>query len=148
MSKLILIALCFLITVSSYGQEYFRLMSSKKIISKKRFATVMIDFLDGKKLIRSGAGFFLGKNGHIITNKHVLDPFISSSKKLKVVVGLYSKRRKASTFRIIHCSDERKIDLCLLKLTDFKPFEYFPIKKIDFENSPRKKGRLIAYCWK
>ncbi len=106
------------------AQIYYRLMTPLQIIQKKIDAIAKIEIYEGEELRMIGSGFYIGKDGHFITNHHVLKPFLENpAMQLKIYSrGGYDQVVEIS---ILKCQDERKIDLCLLKIKDRHDKEYF-----------------------
>lgn len=97
--------------------------SPKSLWEKKIHGVVKIGAYEGGKLISYGTGLFISPNGHLITNLHVLQYLFIPPFQLEIL--LYSGER-LSEVEIIHCSDQRKIDLCLLK-APMKPKAWFEL---------------------
>ena len=89
-------------------------------------AVVKIRILQEGLEIGIGAGFFVSADGLLLTNFHVL----SAAYDPALTIEINTKDgKKFSDFDYIKCQDDRKIDLCLIRL-DYKPKSFFTPKKL------------------
>ncbi len=78
-------------------------------------AVVKIELFKGKRSMSFGTGFFISKEGLLLTNYHVFSDVLE--REHKPVFYLDStKERRIESFEVIRCMDHRDMDLCLLKL--------------------------------
>lgn len=103
-------------------------MDFDKVIQKKMDVVVKI-IITAKDFDSpiTGTGFLYGKNGYIITNHHVMEPFLKDDK-TKNQILFKGEETSLKDIKIVKCSDEKKIDLCILKVPKLKR-AYFPIRK-------------------
>jgi S1-C subfamily serine protease len=126
---IILILVPWLYVEGAFAQVYFRLESPSEVVRKKFDAMILIEITpsNGGSDIR-GTGFFVGKDGHFITNQHVMAPFLEDSKSTIALTSLTDGEHLGG-LEIISCSDKRSIDLCLMKINKKRQgTEYFPLK--------------------
>lgn len=103
--------------------------SDAQIIEVAKKAFVMIDSYNPRTgHVSSGSAFFINPDGYLITNYHIVENFLSEDKKF--VFTLYDGSHVDGSFEIVRCSDNRKIDLCILKL-NVKNEYYFNIVPIE-----------------
>jgi S1-C subfamily serine protease len=81
--------------------------------------------------VEVGAGFFVSKDGWFMTNHHVMRNAISKSGFSADFI--LSDKRVLKNYRVGDCSDQRGLDLCLIKF-DFAPKSFFTIS----EQKPKK----------
>ena len=110
----------------AFGQVYYRLMSPTEIIKKKIDAVAKIEIYENGQLRMIGSGFYIGKEGHFVTNHHVLKPFLEDPK-MKLKIFSRAGFDHVSSISILKCMDEKNIDLCLLKIKDRTGDEYFDV---------------------
>lgn len=103
----------FLILALASNKSPAETLSPKDVYKKYKPAVVKVEILQQGILISLGAGFFISPNGHLITNSHVLNSAFSSGFDAEFVL---SDSTRVKGFTIAGCSDERGIDLCLIKL--------------------------------
>ncbi|MEZ4873203.1 MAG: serine protease [Bdellovibrionales bacterium] len=89
----------------------------KKLYSKYKKAVVKISIFEQGLPLVQGAGFFVGNNGYIATNYHVIKPAFREG--YSIVIETHDKKQ-LHEFKVGTCSDDRSIDLCFIKV-DFKP---------------------------
>lgn len=92
----------------------------RAIYKKYSNAVVKIELLKEEKIAFSGTGFFVGAGGVILTNYHVVDGFEKKDHALRVRLHDGSIYEEVA---IGQCSDDRGLDLCLLKI-EHKPKSY------------------------
>ncbi|PCJ14899.1 MAG: hypothetical protein COB02_18535 [Candidatus Cloacimonadota bacterium] len=101
----------------------------KRIFKQYADAVVKIELLKNDKAMFDGTGFFVGKNGIILTNHHVVEKGLTSKYKLRV------RLKNGEIFEDVEigqCSDIRDIDLCLLKIK-YKPKRYVKNSRKSYE---------------
>ena len=127
-----------------FGQTHFMVQDQTKLEQEKLRAVVQIKILDKKEeVISYGAGFFLSKTGYLLTSYHVLQPFFDDPKlTLKILPQDFA--RTLGEIEILACQDDRKIDLCLMKVNDYSPSAYLAPSKINF--SLGHQGTFIGHC--
>ena len=115
-----------------------------KLEQEKLQAVVQVQLLDKKDEIASyAAGFFVTKTGYLLTSFHVLQPFLQDKNlRLKILPRNYT--RTLGDVEIVACQDDRKIDLCLLKVNDYQPAAYLVPAKITFALG--HQGTFIGHC--
>lgn len=137
--------LVFLFIVSiSYSLAFSRVAGRDKadIVKSAQEATVDIKIYNTKDLSHStGTGFFLGKNGHIITSAHVIWPLIQSEKALHKISITDYNNKEITDIEIVNCFSPSKLDLCLLKTSNYEPQKYFKYDK----NYQIGRGNFIAH---
>lgn len=136
MFKIALIPLLFI--PLSHGKL---LKSEKEIINEGIKSTLIIETSSKGKLLETGAGFLVSKNGLLITNKHVLSTFLTDTQKLDLSIRT-SSGKAFKQVEVLKCGDHRNIDLCLLKLSDsnFKHFFKLSSKKVGVGENVIKIG--------
>lgn len=86
----------------------------------------------------SGSGFFVTKEGHVLTNRHVLEPFFSGTGTSTLNVVLKSGVRfRTAQVEFLGCSKVPTLDLCLVRV-NAKPDYVF-----SFNVVPQKKGQKL-----
>ncbi|MFH1223056.1 MAG: serine protease, partial [Pseudomonadota bacterium] len=91
-------------------------------------ATLRIDAYDPYSgSYAGGTAFFINPDGYIVTNYHVVKFLLSND--LKFIFTTYDGSTINGDFEITRCSDDRKIDLCIIKL-NVKPEYYFNITTV------------------
>jgi hypothetical protein len=103
--------------------------SADELFNQYRPAVVKITIKQRDIPIGWGAGFFVGRDGRLITNYHVIRPAIKNpafTAEFELGDG-----RIAKSWTVASCGDARGIDLCLLKLplrpkSWFSPSAYRP----------------------
>lgn len=79
--------------------------------------SVYISIKKGKDVLSKGAGFFYGSGEYIITNHHVMAPFLKAEDTKILVTRKSGELASLSDISIVKCGDpDSKIDLCLLKV--------------------------------
>lgn len=136
MFKLIITSL--ILSSFSYGKL---LKSEKEIINKGIKSTLLIKTYLNGKVQETGAGFLVSKDGHFITNKHVLSTFLKDPSNHSLSIETSSGK----TFKqvaILKCGDERNIDLCLMRLSNssFKHFFKLSSNKVGIGENVIKIG--------
>ncbi|MBT7608425.1 MAG: trypsin-like peptidase domain-containing protein [Bacteriovoracaceae bacterium] len=137
-----LIALLIFASTCLNAQEIRLLKSEKDVIKLRMKAGLRITELKNKKKINLGSGFFVGDEGYFLTNHHVVKNALSDKKVLLEVQTRNGKR--LSDIRMIKCSDERKIDLCIFRVNGFKPKSYFVLNENSI--SIGQRNILIGHC--
>lgn len=130
--------------LSVFGQTHFMVQDQKKLEQEKLRAVVQIQILDKKEeMVSYGAGFFLTKTGYLLTSYHVLQPFFEDK---NLILKIHPKEypRTLGEVELLACQDERKIDLCLLKIKDYSPSAYLVPSKIVFSRG--HLGTFIGHC--
>ena len=104
--------------------------SSNELFKKHAPAVVkIVTRLHGVPVL-TGTGFFVSDDGVVMTNRHVLKNAIHD--KNFTAEFVLRDKRVVKDFQVGHCSDEKQVDLCLVKL---------PIKsKSFFKISSQKPG--------
>jgi hypothetical protein len=98
-------------------------------------AVVKIEIKEGGVPVSWGSGFFVSKDGKLVTNLHVVKEGLGLGFSLSVI----TKDKKTLTdVSVIECGDKREIDLCLLKV-NFAPKSWFDVRPIKL-----KKGIDLA----
>ncbi|HAZ11624.1 MAG: hypothetical protein A2X86_18030 [Bdellovibrionales bacterium GWA2_49_15] len=126
------------------GQTHFMVQDQVKLEQEKLRAVVQVQILNQKEEIVSyGAGFFLSKTGYLLTSYHVLQPYLED-KKLLLKIHPKDFPRTLGEVELLACQDDRKIDLCLLKVNDYSPAAFLAPSKITF--SLGHQGTFIGHC--
>lgn len=124
----------FYLPSSLFGQAIFTLITPKELEKKKMPAVVKIESYQkkSKRKYAHGTGTFIDKNGLMVTNFHVGVHFFDKS--LKIAFKKSDGEYVSGKVTVIKCSDERNIDLCLLKV-DYRPDSWFVLS-----NEPIRVG--------
>lgn len=88
------------------------------VFRKYKNAIVRIEVFLGRASLGVGTGFFISQSGELVTNLHVVRPYLAhpqSTIEIKTADG-----RVFKAVNIGACGDSRGVDLCLLKVK-FKP---------------------------
>jgi len=70
-------------------------------------------------ILKIGTGFFISRNGYLLTNRHVVENTYA--------IGIKTKDNEIKEVKIIDISD--KADLALLKVNNYKKFRHLQISK-------------------
>jgi hypothetical protein len=105
-----------------------RTFSAEQLFKKYKEAVVKIVIRQQHIPIGTGAGFFVGKDGVLITNYHVMKSVLKTGSFTADVI--LADGRKVTDFKVSNCHDERGLDVCILKLP-IKPAKWFEITKYD-----------------
>jgi len=135
----ILIALFTLVNLQSAGF----LKSQKEVINDGINSTLLIRGYKKNRLAFVGAGFFISKKGIFVTNHHVIEDAIQNPSAYRVEF-LTSNEERINNIEFAGCGDQRKIDLCVLKATNYKPKKIF-----SFSQSKIGLGQkvvLVGHC--
>jgi len=126
------------------AQTYRRLTDPEKVRANKTNATLMVEIYDEKNKPHGyGAGFFYGKRGHFFTSYHVVQDYLTN-KNFKLSITQQGMNKSFQDIELIKCQDNRRIDLCLFRLTKNVPSEYFEVSQISFKKG--HKGYFIGHC--
>jgi hypothetical protein len=106
----------------------FSALASKELYKKYKPAVVKLSVIKSGKEVSGGTGFFLGPNGIIVTNAHVVEGGITANSSLEVKTA---DGKKLSNLQFNECLN-KDLDLCFIK-TNYKPSSYFNPKVMDFE---------------
>lgn len=88
-----------------------------------------------------GAGVFVSKQGHIITNYHVAEPALVGPFNL-VIRTADGRVFSGDQIQVHGCGDRRRLDLCLLRV-DAKPTRHFQVLGLEKRDSSLRKGDRI-----
>lgn len=98
--------------------------SSDELFKKHSTGVVkIITRLHGVPVL-TGTGFFVSDDGVVMTNRHVLKNVIHDQNFTAEFV--LRDKRVIKEFQVGHCSDEKQVDLCLVKLA-VKPKSFFKL---------------------
>tara|TARA_B100000749_G_scaffold84052_1_gene63912 strand:- start:56564 stop:58033 length:1470 start_codon:yes stop_codon:yes gene_type:complete len=107
-----------------------------QLYNKYKKAVVKITVYEHGVPMTTGSGFFLGKKGYIATNYHVIKPAFSQGYSLLIETH---DGKKFFDYKVGTCTDDRSIDLCMLKV-NFSPEENFIPKPV----SPQKGEKIYV----
>lgn len=125
MKSIFTCALLLLLTqVNAFSAE--KVYTSKSIFKHFKQAVVHISVYQQNVVVGTGTGFFINNKGDLATNVHVMRDVLTTA-------GATAKFRTSdgkliSNYTIGKCSDERRIDLCVLRLKH-KPKVWIPLDK-------------------
>tara|TARA_R100001163_G_C5068488_1_gene208921 strand:+ start:8742 stop:10163 length:1422 start_codon:yes stop_codon:yes gene_type:complete len=89
--------------------------------------------------VSTGSGFFISKDGYIITNAHV----VKSSMDVEIEITSESKRRY--TAKVIGICFHPSFDLALLKVNDYKPKFWFKMEKSTKNLGTGDRVKAVGY---
>ncbi len=119
------------------------LKSQKQVIKEGISSTLLIRGYKKEKLAFVGAGFFVSKSGIFVTNHHVIEDAIKNPKDYRVEF-LTSNEERINNIDFSGCSDQRKIDLCVLRAKNYRPKRHFNFSKNKIGLG--QKVVLIGHC--
>lgn len=129
---------------SCFAQTYNFGKNSDQIIEAKKEATLKIQFYsESNHLLSTFAGFFLDNSGNILTVNHTfLDDFPREGKSKIFIQDIDGNSYE--NVSILGCGNKNNIDLCILKLKNFKSKSYFETSQL-----PRQANEpfvTIGHC--
>jgi S1-C subfamily serine protease len=136
------IILLIFISTCLNAQEIKFLKSEKDVIRLRMKAGLKITEYKNKKKINQGSGFFIGTEGYFLTNHHVVKNSLENKKVLLEIQTRDGKR--LSDVRMIKCSDDRKIDLCIFRANGYKPKAHYILNSDNLVVG--QKNVLIGHC--
>jgi len=149
--KLLLMITIAIMPLIASAQEIKLLRSESEVIKKRLKATLKVSIFKKGKKIKEGAAFAYGDKGHLITNFHNFYIEDESGKRKE----LFNQKDYEIQFRthsglnlknveLVKCSDDRNVDICLLKSGELVNGPYFPM--IDKNFSVGTRGVVIGHC--
>lgn len=142
MTKILTIIFLFSFCVNNKGQELIFGKSFDFVISKRKFATAIVSVLDRKSKMVLSVGTGTITNRGILTNRHVIENYISDSEKYQIVLEFYNGDFNYQA-KIDKCTNRNEKDLCLLSINE-KPAHYFKI--VPFTIRQNKEIAKIGNC--
>jgi S1-C subfamily serine protease len=136
MKSLFLLFAGYLFLKPIYAQQSGRQNSNKlanqinavSLIEQVEAGVIIIRTLQQGVRTGIGTGFFVSKEGLVITNRHVVESVLSGNDSIQFETK-DGKVFGESSIKIVYCDDASPVDLCLFKL-DFKPAFSFEVKPI------------------
>jgi len=117
-----------------------RPQSAEELFRKYKSAVVKVVIRQQKIPIATGTGFFVSKDGRLVTNHHVIKNALRiGSFSVEFVL---SDGRVIRDFQIAQCRDERGMDICLLKLP-VQAKSFFTLSK--YQPSPGETAYVIGH---
>ncbi len=134
--KILLLLIC--IPLSGFAKSY----SAKELYKSYKNAVVRINVYQQGLLVSHGTGFFIDNKGTLITNDHVARHGVFTvGASLEFVLSDGKKLTKYST---AGCRDSRGIDICLLKILDYRSKTWLDID-IKHKATPGEKVYVIGH---
>lgn len=97
-----------------FGQDLRYGKDETEILMIRRKSQVNIVTYDGEKEIQAGHGFFISKDGNIITNHHVVKDFDLKNPNHKIAFTDWSGKL-IKDLKVIKCLGPKNADLCLIQ---------------------------------
>lgn len=112
---------------SSVASPWAAARDSRDLFADKKPAVVKIVVKELGVQISNGTGFFIAKDGSIVTNLHVLEPAFTAGKRVEIT---NADGKVAKSVQVAGCGGEKQVDLCLLK-TDLVPKSWIPVNGLN-----------------
>lgn len=129
----------FSMALSSHAiaQGFHRLIPMKKILEKKKRASVKIILKRDDQVIAIGSGFFITSKGEILTHYKVIQPMLKDPS-IKLSIQLVDSTI-IKDVSVTKCASPLSFSVCLLK-SNFKVKNYFKVR-----NSKLGKGNSVYF---
>ncbi len=117
-----------------------RSFTAEELFKRYKDAVVKIVIRQQHIPIGTGTGFFVGREGVLITNHHVMKSVLKTGS--FTADFILADGRKINEFKVSNCRDDRGLDLCIIKLA-VKPKKWFEVTQ--YEPSPGETVYAIGH---